>query len=74
MRIESDRMETRYDLRANTGGFQVGKRVWLYNPKRTKGKSPKLQKSWEGPYIIVTWLNDVVYRIQKNPHANEGVT
>ncbi|KAJ8913275.1 hypothetical protein NQ315_012893 [Exocentrus adspersus] len=49
MRIESDRMKTRYDLRANTGGFQVGEKVWLYNPKRTKGKSPKLQKSWEGP-------------------------
>ncbi|KAJ8915311.1 hypothetical protein NQ315_014819, partial [Exocentrus adspersus] len=69
MRIESDRMKTRYDLRANTGGFQVGEKVWLYNPKRTKGKSPKLQKSWEGPYIIVTRLNDVVYRIQKNPQA-----
>ncbi|KAJ8909763.1 hypothetical protein NQ315_005452 [Exocentrus adspersus] len=67
MRIESDRMKTRYDLRANTGGFQVGEKVWLYNPKRTKGKSPKLQKSWEGPYIVVTRLNDVVYRIQKNP-------
>ncbi|KAJ8912994.1 hypothetical protein NQ315_002871, partial [Exocentrus adspersus] len=69
MRIESDRMKTRYDLRANTGGFQVGEKVWLYNPKRTKGKSPKLQKSWEGPYIVVTRLNDVVYRIQKNPQA-----
>ncbi|KAJ8910597.1 hypothetical protein NQ315_003967 [Exocentrus adspersus] len=69
MRIESDRMKTRYDLRANTGGFQVGEKVWLYNPKRTKGKSPKLQKSWEGPYTVVTRLNDVVYRIQKNPQA-----
>ncbi|KAJ8911889.1 hypothetical protein NQ315_012303 [Exocentrus adspersus] len=84
MRIESDRMKTRYDLRANTGGFQVGEKVWLYNPKRTKGKSPK--------YTVVTRLNDVVYRIQKNPqakmkivhidrltpyqelHPNEGVT
>ncbi|KAJ8913989.1 hypothetical protein NQ315_008981 [Exocentrus adspersus] len=69
MRIESDRMKTRYDLRSNTGGFQVGEKVWLYNPKRTKGKSPKLQKSWEGPYTVVTRLNDVVYRIQKNPQA-----
>ncbi|KAJ8916395.1 hypothetical protein NQ315_014605 [Exocentrus adspersus] len=36
---------------------------------QSKGKSPKLQKSLEGPYIIVTRLNDVVYRIQKNPQA-----
>ncbi|KAJ8918499.1 hypothetical protein NQ315_015204 [Exocentrus adspersus] len=45
MTLESDRMKTRYDSRANTFGFQVGEKVWLYNPKRTKGKSPKLQKS-----------------------------
>ncbi|KAJ8915558.1 hypothetical protein NQ315_012442 [Exocentrus adspersus] len=68
LKLESDRLKTRYDLRVNTGGFQVGE-VWLYNPKRTKGKSPKLQKSWEGPYIVVTRLNDVVYRILKNPQA-----
>jgi hypothetical protein len=33
------------------------------------GKSPKLQSSWEGPYKVVTWINDVVYRIQKNPRS-----
>ncbi|KAJ8915571.1 hypothetical protein NQ315_012456 [Exocentrus adspersus] len=55
-------------------------------PKRTKRKPPKLQKSWEGHYIIVTRLNDVVYtgsrRIPRphrltpyqEPHPNEGVT
>ncbi|KAJ8916404.1 hypothetical protein NQ315_014615 [Exocentrus adspersus] len=68
-KLKSDRMKTRYDLRANTRGFQVGEKVWLYNPKRSKGKSPKLQKSWEGPYSVVTRLNDIVYRIQKNPQA-----
>ncbi|KAJ8912137.1 hypothetical protein NQ315_013186 [Exocentrus adspersus] len=68
-------MKTRYDLRANIGGFQVNEK-----------------KSWEAPYTIVTRLNDVMYRIQKNPqakmkivhidkltpyqesHPNEGVT
>jgi hypothetical protein len=28
---------------------------------------PKLQSSWEGLYKVVTWINDVVYRIQRNP-------
>jgi hypothetical protein len=32
-----------------------------------KGKSPKLQSSWEGLYRLVTWINNVVYRIQRNP-------
>ncbi|XP_018563442.1 protein NYNRIN-like [Anoplophora glabripennis] len=73
LKMESDRMKTRYDLRANSSGFQENEKVWLYNPKRTKGKSPKLQKSWEGPYTIVTRINDVVYRIQRSPQAKMNI-
>jgi hypothetical protein len=65
--MASDRMKTRYDKLANSAGYQEGDRVWLYRPTRTKGKSPKIQSSWEGPYKVVTRINDVVYRIEKNP-------
>ncbi|KDR23993.1 hypothetical protein L798_07932, partial [Zootermopsis nevadensis] len=64
-----DRMKARYDRLANSAGFQEGDRVWLYHPTRTKGKSPKLQTSWEGPYRVVTRINDVVYRIQRHTRA-----
>lgn len=40
---ESDRMKTRYDLRANNSASCVGEKVWLYNLKRKKGKTLKLQ-------------------------------
>jgi hypothetical protein len=50
LRLASNRMKTRYDKLANCAGYQEGDRVWLYHPTRTKGKSPKLQSSWEGPY------------------------
>jgi hypothetical protein len=33
------------------------------------GKSFKLQSSWKDPYRVVTWINDVVYRIQQNPRT-----
>jgi hypothetical protein len=62
-------MKTRYDKLANSTGYQEGDRVWLYHPTHTKGKLPKLQSSWESPYKIVTQINDVVYRIQKNPRS-----
>lgn len=41
--------------------------VWLYRQTRMKGKWPKLQFSWEGLYKVVTWINDVVWRIPWNP-------
>jgi hypothetical protein len=62
-------MKTGYDKLANCAGYHESDRVCLYHPICMKGKSPKLQCSWEGPYKIVTWINDVVYRIQKNPRS-----
>jgi hypothetical protein len=47
--LTSDRMKTRYDKLANFAGYQEGDRVWFYRPTHAKGKSPKLQSSWEGP-------------------------
>uniref|UniRef100_A0A2C9LTM5 Integrase catalytic domain-containing protein n=1 Tax=Biomphalaria glabrata TaxID=6526 RepID=A0A2C9LTM5_BIOGL len=69
IKINSDSMKKRYDKRANFSGFQESDLVWLYSPWRRKGRSPKLQRHWEGPYRIVKRVNDVVYRIQKSPRS-----
>jgi hypothetical protein len=47
----------------------MGDKMWLYRPTHTKGKSPKLQSSWEGLFEVVTRINDVVYSIQKNDRS-----
>jgi hypothetical protein len=62
-------MKTRYDKLANSAGYKEGEKIWLYRPNRMKGKSPKLQPSWEGPYQVININNDVVYRIQKTPRS-----
>ncbi|GBM48620.1 Transposon Ty3-I Gag-Pol polyprotein [Araneus ventricosus] len=68
-----ERMKTRYDSRATDHHFKEGDLVWMYNPKRRRGLSPKLQQNWEGPYTIVKKLNDVVYRVQRSPNAKPKV-
>lgn len=65
----SEKMKTRYDRRANITGFEEGSLVWLHNLVRRKGKSPKLQAKWEGPYKVITKMNDVTYRIQRLPRG-----
>ncbi|GFX32465.1 kinectin [Trichonephila clavipes] len=67
--MASEKMKTRYDARATGREFREGNKVWLWNPKRRKGLSPKLQTNWEGPYTVLKRLNDVVVRIQKSPHS-----
>ncbi|GFW90487.1 retrovirus-related Pol polyprotein from transposon 412 [Trichonephila clavipes] len=71
--MASEKMETRIDARATGHDFHEGDEVWLWNPKRRKGLSPKLQTNWEGPYTVLKRLNDVVVRIQKSPHSKPKV-
>lgn len=65
--IESQRQKRLYDQRANANSFKEGDKVWLYNPQKKKGRSPKLQTPWDGPWEVTKQVTDVVYRIQKNP-------
>ena len=38
LKIASDKMKTGYDIRSNCVGFQEGDQVWLFNPKRRRGR------------------------------------
>ncbi|GBM11198.1 Retrovirus-related Pol polyprotein from transposon 297 [Araneus ventricosus] len=73
IKLSSERMKTRYDSGATGHHFKEGDQVWMYNPKRRRGLSPKLQQNWEGPYTIVKKLNDVIYRVQRSPNAKPKV-
>ncbi|CAG2242289.1 unnamed protein product [Mytilus edulis] len=73
LKLSSDRMKRNYDVGTKMQTFDVGDPVWLHNPRRVKGLCPKLQNNWEGPYIVVNRLNDVIYRIQKGPKTKPKV-
>lgn len=44
--FEHDRMKTRYDQWAESGGLNEGDVDWMYNQIRRKNKSQKLQSLW----------------------------
>ncbi|GBN54251.1 hypothetical protein AVEN_128757-1 [Araneus ventricosus] len=73
IKLASERMKTLYDSGATGHHFKEGDQVWMYNPKRRRGLSPKFQQNWEGPYTIVMKLNDVIYRVQRSPNAKPKV-
>ncbi|KAJ8961386.1 hypothetical protein NQ318_014631 [Aromia moschata] len=73
LKMHSDKMKQRLDTTSTETAFKPGDAVWLYGPKRTKGKSPKLQSNWEGPYTIIKKINDLVYRIQLSPRSKPKV-
>ncbi|GFV47320.1 retrovirus-related Pol polyprotein from transposon 412 [Trichonephila clavipes] len=71
--MASEKMKTRYDTRATGHNFHESDKVWLWNPKRRKGLSLKLQTNWESPYTVLKRRNDVMVRIPKSPHSKPKV-
>ena len=47
--------------------------VWYYYPRRFTGKSPKFQRMFTGPFLIVKILGAVNMVLQKGPRANPFV-
>ncbi|UYV60362.1 hypothetical protein LAZ67_1000951 [Cordylochernes scorpioides] len=73
LHFSSEKMKYRYNVKTSHKTFKEGEMVWLHNPQRKKGLSPKLQYQWEGPYKIIKCLNDVIYRIQKTQTSKPKV-
>ena len=60
-----DRQKKTYDHRIYVIPYSIGDLVWLRNPMKTRGKCPKLQPRWEGPYKIRRQISDLVFEIEK---------
>ena len=64
LKMSAETMKRRKDEKAIGNPYIEGDQVWLFNPRRKKGQSPKLSSHWEGPYTIVKVLSAVTYRIR----------
>ena len=55
-----------YDLRLHTNSFNLGDTVLIIDTTQSKGKSPKLQTLWKGPFVITKKLGPVLFRVENN--------
>ena len=54
--------------------FYVGQGVWLYNPKRKVGRTPKLDSGFEpNPYAVVRVIGGVLCEIQQSPRSKAKI-
>ena len=65
LQIKSKNAKSWYDRRTKQVRFEPGQKIWFFNPRREVGKAPKLQSPWEGPWVVVKKLGEVVYCIRK---------
>lgn len=64
-----------HDTKGEVSSFTCRDTVWLYHPQRKIRICPKLGRDWEGPYMFLVHINDIVYCIQwsrsKAVHCNQ---
>jgi hypothetical protein len=58
--------KTRYDTKVNAKSFEVGQRVWYWNPRRFPKRSPKWERRFTGPFTVVRIIDSHVVVIQKS--------
>jgi transposase InsO family protein len=73
LRVAAERRKVTYDIRAKESQFQVGDWVWYWCPRRYKNRSPKWQRCYTGPYLIVRVIAPVNYVLQKSARSKAFV-
>lgn len=67
------RQKRGYDVHTKGKDFHAGDLIWVYGPKRVKGRSPKLDSKWIGPCYVVSRVGEVVYRVRLAPRGRTVV-
>jgi len=66
----AERVKQYYDFGAKPVQFEAGDQVWYYSPRQYKGRSPKWQKNFSGPWEVLRRVNTVNYAIRRSPKSS----
>ena len=65
--LSSARQKSLYDRNSGSPRFLVGDSVWRFYPPKAR---TKFGKGWQGPFLVVGKVNDLVYSIRKSPASH----
>jgi len=65
----AERRKDRYSLDVRPNEYHVSDWVWRFYPRRFVGRSPKWQKMWEGPHLVVVVISESNFIIQKSQRS-----
>lgn len=69
----AQRAKEYYDRKVKSAAYSVNQWVWYYTPRRYVGRSPKWQKTYDGPFLITKILGPVDAVLQKTRKSQSFV-
>jgi hypothetical protein len=73
IKFASETQKRKYDHRAVENSYSEGDLVWLYCPQVKPGVCSKFARHWNGPYKVLSKINDVLYRVQMSQRSKPKV-
>lgn len=73
LQTSAERQKNSYDTRVRAAPFELHQWVWYHYPRKYQGRSPKWQKNYIGPYLIVRCIPPVNYVLQRTRHSKPFV-
>jgi len=65
----AERRKHGYDLRVREAVFKEGDKVWYFSHRRYKGRSPKWEKAYSGPYTVLRRCGAINYVLQRSKNS-----
>ena len=56
MQRTQHKQKEHYDIKSELVDYEIGEKVWIYNPSSKPGLSGKLLHNWHGPFKIIDKL------------------
>jgi len=73
LRAAAERRKATYDIKVRKSDLKTGDWVWYFYPRRYKSRSPKWQKHFVGPYLVVRQIEPVNLVLQKSERSKPFV-
>ena len=73
LKSAAKRSKDLYDVKATTNKYKRGDVVWCLKENRTEGVSPKLENTYDGPYLVTKRLSEQNYVVQFAEAGREKV-
>lgn len=65
----AERAKRGYDMRVRPARYRVGEWVYYYCPRRYTGRTPKWQRMYSGPFLVVQVVGPVNVRLQASKRS-----
>jgi transposase InsO family protein len=64
MQRTQHKQKEHYDIKSESVDYEIGDKVWIYNPSSKPRLSGKLLHNWHEPFKIIDKLSDVTFKLQ----------